>query len=307
MNTFLPKALAVAFITLLLTACSTVRDVSDKSYTYKNEHSIAWNISNASGMDPYSDAHIIPSQKIMFSRTDYDFAFPVLGEGKLNEASLPLTPLLQYRPTGMEMQDWQTDGIMAWIPTELASTPDAASQVLTDKLEYAVLETLKESQRDYGDVQKGLGYNDWLGKYVFQRNASRYLVVKFADKFAECERPKDEYYDPVRQKNPTCIFYVSFHDAEKVVRTPDFIGTNATGKSYLIRHDGLNGSYISPTYRNSGNHSDAEFERLHYAFVQQVSRHLPSWVIIYLAPHESSGMPAVILQQGKVHFFIQDK
>ena len=306
MNTLLPKYLAIVSTTLLLTACSAVRDVSDRPYTYENEHSIAWTISNASGMDPFSDARVSPSQKITYSRTDYDFAFPALGNGKLNEASLPLTPLLQYRPTGMRQEDWQTNGILAWIPTELASTPEMASQVLSDKLENAILAALKESKRAYGDVRKGAGYNDLLGKYVFQLNDSRYLVVKFADEYAGCEVPKDEYYDPARQNRPDCILYIKFHDPEKIVRTPDFINRNATGKSYLIRHDGLKASYLGPIYKNIASHSKAEAERLDYAFVQQVSRHLPSWVIIYIAPHEDSGMPAVALQEGKVHFFIHD-
>lgn len=306
MNTLLPKYLAIVSTTLLLTACSAVRDVSDRPYTYENEHSIAWNISNASGMDPFSDARVSPSQKITYSRTDYDFAFPELGNGKLNEASLPLTPLLQYRPTGMRQEDWQTNGILAWIPTELASTPEMASQVLSDKLENAILAALKESKRAYGDVRKGAGYNDLLGKYVFQLNDSRYLVVKFADEYAGCEVPKDEYYDPARQNRPDCILYIKFHDPEKIVRTPDFINRNATGKSYLIRHDGLKASYLGPIYENIASHSKAEAERLDYAFVQQVSRYLPSWVIIYIAPHEDSGMPAVALQEGKVHFFIHD-
>lgn len=90
----------------------------------------------------------------------------------------------------MGLEEWQTDGILAWIPTELATTPEAASLVLSDKIESAVLATLKESKRKHGDVRKGEGYNNWLGKYVFQTNESRYLVVKFADKDAGCELPK---------------------------------------------------------------------------------------------------------------------
>lgn len=307
MNTFLPRSLFIVGTTLLLTACSGVRDLSDKPYTYRAEHSVAWNISNASGMDPFSDALVSHYQNIQYSRTDYDFAFPVSGNNKLNEASLPLTPLLQYRPTGMGVEEWQTDGILAWIPTELAATPDAASQVLSDKVEYAVLATLKESKRDYGDVRKGAGYNNWLGKYVFQTNASRYLGVNFADKNTGCELPKDKYYDPKRKNSPTCSFYMSIHDAEKIVRTPGFISTNATGKSYLIRHDGLNASWFSPVYLKSAGHTNAEIARLNYAFIQQVSRRLPAWVILYLAPHEENGMPAVALQQGKTHFFFRDK
>lgn len=107
MNTTLPKYLAFMSTLLLLTACSAVRDVSDRPYVYDDEHSIAWNISNASGMDSYSDAKVTPSQKKMYNRTDYDFSFPELRDDKLNEASLPLTPLLQYIPTGMGPQDWK--------------------------------------------------------------------------------------------------------------------------------------------------------------------------------------------------------
>lgn len=306
MNIFLPKSLPIVCATLLLTACSGIRDQSEKSYTYRTEQSIAWNIINASGMDLYSDAVVSQSQSKMYSRTDYDFGFPIVDNDKLNEASLPLTPLLQYRPTGMGAEDWQSDGILAWIPTELATSPERASLVLSDKIKSAVLATLNESKREFR-VYNGAGYNNWLGKYVFQTNASRYLTVKFADKDAGCELPKDDYFDPARKNSPICIFYTSFHDAEKIVRTPDFIGSNATGKSYFIRHDGLNGSSLSPVFRKNAGHSDAEDERMNYAFMQQVSRRLPAWVIIYLSPHEYEGLPAIALQQGKVHFFFREK
>lgn len=301
MNIFLPRSLSIVCTTLLMTACSGIRDQSEKPYAYRTEHSVAWNIINASGMDLYSDALVSQSQSKMFSRTDYDFVFPTVGNDKLNEATLSLTPLLQHRATGMSVEDWQSNGILAWIPTELATTPQAASLVLSDKIEAAVLATLNESKREFR-VRKGAGYNDWLGKYVFQTNASRFLVVKFADKDAGCELPKDDYFDPARKNSPICTFYTSFHDAEKIVRTPDLIGSNATGKSYFIRHDGLNGSSLSPVFRNS-----AENERMNYAFMQQVSSHLPAWVILYLSPHEHEGLPAVAFQQGKVHFFFREK
>lgn len=305
MNIFLLRSLSIVCTMLLLTACSGIRDQSEKPYTYRAEHSVAWNIINASGMDSYSDALVSHSQSKMYSLTDYDFVFPLVGKDKLNEATLPLTPLLQHRAMGMSVEDWQSNGILAWIPTELATTPQVASLVLSDKIEAAVLATLNESKREFR-VRKGAGYNDWLGKYVFQTNASRYLVVKFADKDAGCELPKDDYFDPTRKNSPICTFYTSFHDAEKIVRTPDFIGSNATGKSYFIRHDGLNGSSLSPVFENSAGHSDAENERMNYAFMQQVSSHLPAWVILYLSPHEYEGLPAVALQQGKVHFFFRE-
>ncbi|MCT4705977.1 hypothetical protein MUA03_08655 [Enterobacteriaceae bacterium H16N7] len=306
MNIFLPRSLSIVCTTLLLTACSGIRDQSEKTYANRPEHSVAWNIINASGMDLYSDALVSQSQSKMFSRTDYDFVFPTAGNDRLNEATLSLTPLLQHRATGMSVEDWQSNGILAWIPTELATTPQAASLVLSDKIEAAVLATLNKSKREFR-VRKGAGYNDWLGKYVFQTNASRFLVVKFADKDAGCELPKDDYFDPARKNSPICTFYTSFHDAEKIVSTPDLIGSNATGKSYFIRHDGLNGSSLSPVFRNSADHSDAENERMNYAFMQQVSSHLPAWVILYLSPHEYEGLPAVAFQQGKVHFFFRER
>lgn len=305
MNTLLPKYLTIVITMLLLTACSSIRDVSNTGYAYDNEHSIAWNISNASGMDSFSDAKVSPFQKRLYSRTDYDFSFPRLKNNKLNEASLPLTPLLQYRPTGMGPEDWQSNGILAWIPTELARTPEQASQLLSDKIEDAILTTFKESKQAYGELRKGNGYNDWLGKYVFQVNSSRYLAVQFADEYAGCELSKDKYFDPAHQNRPDCTFYTSFHSPEKIVQTPDFININATGKSFLIRHDGLNASYLDATYENITIHSQAETVRLKYAFLQKLSRHLPSWVIIFIEPHEDSGMPAVILQEGKVHFFFR--
>lgn len=305
MSIFLPRSLSIVCITLLLTACSGIRDQSEKSYTYRAEHSVAWNIINASGMDLYSDTLVSQSQSKMFSRTDYDFVFPIVGNDKLNEATLSLIPLLQHRATGMSVEDWQSNGILAWIPTELATTPQAASLVLSDKIEAAVLATLNESKREFR-VRKGAGYNDWLGKYIFQTNASRYLLVKFADKDVGCELPKSEYFDPM-SNSPICSFYTSFHDAEKIVRTPGFIGANATGKSFFIRHDGLNGSSLSPVFENNAGQSDAKKARMNYAFMQQVSRHLPAWVILYLSPHEYEGLPAVALQQGKVHFFFREK
>ena len=67
-------------------------------------------------MDPFSDAQVSHSQSEMFSRTDYDFTFPIVEDDKVNEASLPLTPLLQYRPTGLGVEEWQIDGILACSP-----------------------------------------------------------------------------------------------------------------------------------------------------------------------------------------------
>ncbi|MDK9357434.1 hypothetical protein QQF54_06845 [Lelliottia sp. V106_10] len=307
MNTALPRYLSIISILLFLSACSAVRDTSDRAYVYDQEHSIAWNIINSSGMDTYRDAQVTPSQKLMYSRTDYDFSFPELRGDNLNESSLSLTPLLQYIPTGMGAEDWQNDGFLAWIPTELASSPEVASQILSDTFEHAVLETLKESKKVHGDFRKGEGYNDYLGKYVFQVNASRYLAIQFADEYAGCELHNNKYFDAAIAKLPDCTLYINFHDSEKIVRTPDFISKNITGKSYLIRHDGVNASFISPIYRQITNRAKTNAVRLNYAFAQQLSRHLPDWVIIYISPHEESGMPAVALQAGKVHFFIRSE
>ncbi|MNE55832.1 hypothetical protein D3C80_1506950 [compost metagenome] len=101
--------------------------------------------------------------------------------------------------------------------------------------------------------------------------------------------------------------YINYHNPKKIVRTPDFINRNTTGKSYLITHDGLNGSYINPIFKNITIFSKAQTVRLNYAFLQQISHLLPSWVIIYISPHEDNGMPAVALQAGKVYFFMRDK
>lgn len=307
MNTTLPRYLSIMGTLLFLSACSAVRDTSDRAYVYVQEHSIAWNIINSSGMDTYRDAQVTPSQKLMYSRTDYDFSFPELRDDKLNEGSLSLTPLLQYIPTGMGAEDWQGDGILAWIPTELASSPEVASQLLSDTLEHAALETLKESKKLHGGFRKGEGYNDYLGKYVFQVNASRYLAIQFADEYVGCEVHNNKYFDLAIAKLPDCHLYIDFHNPEKIVRTPDFINKNVTGKSYLIRHDGVNASFISPFYNKITSHAKKDIVRLNYAFAQQFSRHLPAWVIVYISPHEDSGMPAVALQAGNVHFFVRNK
>jgi hypothetical protein len=307
MNTALPRYLTIMSTLLFLSACSAVRDTSDKAYVYDQKHSIAWNIINSSGMDTYRDAQVTPSQKLMYSRTDYDFSFPELRDDKLNEGSLSLNPLLQYIPTGMGAEDWQGDGILAWIPTELASSSEAASQVLSDTFEHAVLATLTETKRVHGDIRKGEGYNDLLGKYVFQVNSSRYLAIQFADEYVGCEVHNNKYFDSAIAKLPDCSLYINFHNSEKIVRTPDFINKNVTGKSYLIRHDGLNASFISPIYNKITSHTKSDVVRLNYAFAQQLSLHLPAWVIIYISPHEDSGMPAVALQAGEVHFFIRNK
>ncbi|MBD9553068.1 hypothetical protein IB221_12450 [Pantoea sp. PNT01] len=301
----LPGYLVILTLLLILSGCTKVRDISSQKYTYKSDHSLAWNINNASGMTPYYDAQVSPNAKLLFTRTDFDLSFPVVKANGFNEGSVSLTPLMEFVSVGLGPEDWLKDGILAWVPLALASTPAQASQVLSDTLEKAVISTLKETGRSYGDVRKGKSNAFWLAKYVFQDNDGRYLVVKFEDAYAGCEVSTDKYYVSEHQNRPDCTFFTSFHDPEKIVSTPDFINANGTGKSYLIRLDGIKGSYISPVYEKLSSHSKADSLRLSYAFLQQVSRHLPSWVVFHLSPHEDEGLPALILKQGKVHFFVR--
>jgi len=49
----LPGYLVILTLLLILSGCTKVRDISSQKYTYKSDHSLAWNINNASGMTPY--------------------------------------------------------------------------------------------------------------------------------------------------------------------------------------------------------------------------------------------------------------
>lgn len=303
----LRRCIAIATMLYLVQGCSSVRDISDRQYNYNNEHSLAWNISRASGMNPFYDAQVTSTEKALYSRTDFDLTFPPTGDNKLNESKLTLNPLLQYPAVGFKLEDWQRNGILAWIPSELATTPAMASKVLAETLQKAVQGTLRETKRPQKAAYTGRKENDWLGTYIFQETPWTYFSVQFEDTNAGCKIPTDKYFNPQQLKRSACVFATTFHDPERIVSTPSFIGHNSSGKSYLVRLDGINGSHLSPVYQRVSLHSKSYSTRLDYAFLQQVSIRLPTWVIIHIAQHEDSAMPAVLLQEGRVHFFMRDK
>lgn len=306
MRNYLPGTLA-SMMMLLLSACSGLRDVSERHYEYENAHSLAWNISTAAGMTSFEDAKLNPPLSTLYSRKDYDLSYPVKSAQTLNESTLSLAPLLRFTPTGMAPEDWWFNRILAWIPTELAKTPQQASTVLANTIQEAVLTTLKETKRPIGEIKNEAGDNDWLDKYALQITVPHYVVIHFADSAAGCEFPDKNVPFIERIKLPSCAFFAEFHDPEKVVSTPAFITPNATGKSYLIRPDGLNSSFVADAFDKPSTLSDDDRTRMAYDFLQKVSQHLPSWVIFYISPHERAGMPAMVLQSGKVYFFVTER
>lgn len=309
MQNYLPSTLA-SIMVLLLSACSGVRDVSGRHYEYENAHSLAWNISTAAGMTSFADAKLNPPLSTLYSRKDYDLSYPARSAQTLNESTLSLAPLLRFTPTGMSPEDWWFNCILAWIPTEMAKPlPNRHLRFwqIRWRKQYWLHCTLKETKRPVGEIKNEAGDNDWLDKYALQITVPRFVVIHFADSAAGCELPDTNVSVIIRMKLPSCAFSASFHEPEKIVGTPGFITPNATGKGYLIRPDGLNSSFVSDAFYKPSTLPDDDRTRMAYDFLQKVSQHLPSWVIFYISPHEHEGMPAMILQGGKVYFFVTER
>lgn len=305
MKSQLYRYLGFATALYIMTGCTAgVKDVSDKQYFYNQSHSMAWNISNASGMDPFYDARLNSAEEARFNGNDYDLTFPHVDNSKPNENSLSLKPLLQYPDVGFKEEDWQRTGILAWIPTDLASTPSQASKVLLDVLQKAIEDTLKEESRPYEIFGKGKYVINWLGTYVFQETPNNYITIKFEDKKAGCKIPEEEYI-PGKGVLPYCGFFFLFNDPVSIVGTPDFINKNNTGKSYLVGLSGTNRSFMGPVYEFISLLPPEYSNRRAYSYYQQISRHLPPWVILHVAQH-ATGLPAVILKEGKTYFFMRD-
>lgn len=269
----------------LLAGCSSAP--ADKEFHSLPNTSFALNVAKAAGLDaklqdlevPADTVHnITDSSAYGLAMTLSGYNAPVSGLSNVGGAGLGLAAWV-FAPTAASSKSH----VIAWMPANLASTPDEAGNKLSKILQEAEQKAATE-----------MGYETkiWDAPETGPYRGNRYVKL-----FKE----GDAYCAPKGQQ--ICALIASFHGTPEKVIAPDFVSQK--GESW----------FLDPTatrYPEIGWNKDyvgiKELEML-----QAVSKHLPDWIYLYFAPkkvrleQDKFLAPPIIMNQGKIHYFIKEK
>lgn len=273
----------------LLTGCTSILPKSTK---LDASHSYAWNINNASNMDLFFDKEVPTELKNKFEDSDYYWGLTT-DNNPLNLSRMDMTPLIKYSyPVGMALKEWDFDYMLAWLPQNLATSEKPASIVIEQVLNEAIKKTWPDMQFNRMSEMNGSPLNTFtLG---LAGNKSRISTYFIWDNDIHCQTNR---FDNQNKPN-ACLLYIKNEGAAGLVKTPEFIRSGTTEHSYM-----MDPSYISIDITDNRK-LDAIEARNNRALIQKLSSNLPSWIYIYLSDDIDNNLPAVMLQSGKSHFYI---
>ncbi|EJO2888298.1 TPA: hypothetical protein MM072_005376 [Klebsiella pneumoniae] len=285
----LSKPLMLLLIPVLLTGCQSI---IPKDRRPDASHSHAWNINAASNMNTFYDKDISTILKTRLDSRPYYWGTSK-DNNPLNLAVLDLTPLINYKyPAGMGAEEWAFDKMLIWVPETLANTPEQARKVYQKALDEALHKTWAEVQLNKITQMRSSPVNALT--YGLVGDSTHVITYFFWDKSTDCNTNRFKN----QAKPDSCIFYISGESSTGLVKSPEFINAGSD-ESYVF-----NPSFISIDITDNTD-PDASEKRNVRALWQKLSNNLPDWMVIYLAPEESKGLPAVILQHGKSYFFVK--
>lgn len=280
------KPLAIALLSATLAACATgPRPVNP-------EKSLALNLAEAGGIDGLKD-QTIPAEdygRITSSNLVMDAgwtaaitASPAPGFSSGFGLGLGLLTMLFPEPVGAKEHQF-----VAWMPAEMASSPEDAQSKMRDLTAKAMEAALEELGWKHGAMGHWVNSLLWGRKdqmaslYVFPPNMgcpSEDTKEKRCALLAEIVKPQMVKYSPAAIGQPSQPSY--------------FFTADTTANSFIVAVNGKNSTINTPSL---------------YA---TISKHLPDWAYIYTPPARYLRVPAtdkdpkfpLIYYKGKAEIF----
>lgn len=282
----LGKALLVVASILTLVGCAA----SKQPAVYDAKKSFALNVVNAAGMKDIGD-HAVPRAEYekLANNPVYQAGWtasfynnPAPGFSSGTGLALGLMGMI-FSPTG----DAEYDVIMAWMPQDLAASPQEAAERLRDIFQEATHKAAQSMQMTVFDTH--LHHHRSLG-YI----ATNVLTGDSQN----CDQ------EPVVHSKPQhCYTYIAIKDPV-VSEAPHFV-SNERNPAYLFR--------VRSAYNNAIRIAQPDVAKLSARqLMGALSKHLPSWVYLYSAPegktrNEKKKSFPVLFSEGKAHLFITPK
>ncbi|WP_407733113.1 hypothetical protein [Pseudomonas citronellolis] len=281
-----------------LSGCMAVQDVILGNYSYDPTRSKAANITDAGKMTVLKDAEVPPALRPFIDGTGLDWGAIDGAQAWPNYAMLDLTPLLIGMGYGFHVENYQRDAILAWVPSELAATPQEAQRKLVDTITRGFTEAFDRAGMRY--VDRGTYESDGEIFGIGDPNINKVIL------FESHEMGCDLAGAPLVEENfkRLCSISFSVHKAAGLYPTPDFLHANPSGQSYLFSNWGdFDGNRVRVNLSLTAGDSGIKPRKMQV--LQRVSAELPEWVAIYVAQDERNGTPRVLFSQGRSMFFVR--
>ena len=284
------KSLVISTVGTVLVGCASKGTYEPPSYD--DNYSKAYNIAKAGGInDGIKDMKLPESYtKGSIGGTMYDsadlyttyFMNPSLGLTNWGSLGIGLLSKLLEDPSG------HNNNIFGWMPNESGMTPEEARNKFEVAMQNAVVSAFKEMELDY----KYHGSNWTYGQHLYTFSSEKY------------------------QCGNRCNVEFLIYKADTSGKSPDFISHPAKNTvAFLTGPNGFMDAYNNYTPKDEYNwlqiFSDKVPEFPQQELYAAISKHMPEWAYMYLAPNvvktgAEKAIPfPVLLNEGKVDMFIR--
>jgi len=312
MEEYMRRIVISCFVFLLLAACAS----TPIKYESNPNHSEAWNVTQAAGIWDLRD---VPYKKYREAREEAirRGQSPDQGPGIAGTATFAALNYMSP-PTGFSSGGAGAMGALAWLaapsdsygasskllvwmPKDLALTPDEAAKEIAKTISEAMEQAMRETS-----LPKGY-------RYAGFETTDRMLIARIEG--PECNR-----------EGKRCGFVISQPTWPIVNPAPDFIGGPGEVWAWRARSHGSRKGMsqgVIGVLQSKGNVSDGKdwgYVKKWYAqfpdlnFYTALSKQLPGWCYIYLAPQRWSAMVddkwillqyPIMIHKGRVLYFVE--
>jgi hypothetical protein len=285
-----------------LTGCALVNDVTSGNFKYNPSHSYAWNVSVASKQEPSNEKKVSAEDLKLSGNKRYYWGAPT-DISPYNLSNLDLRTLIaSYPAPSFQHYDWQTSGLIAWMPLELAADRETALRVYIDTLSKATKKAFSNVVIDSPDKILEKGYSSVISELIKGSHIGKTVWIhpSFTDEELGCVNEFSE-----KMHRPDCGFFLQQDGAMGIYEKPSFLAGDGNKKSYLF--SGFMGGSVMDVegYSRGDVISSPELARKELSILQKLSKNLPEWIYVYRAPDFKAGLPAILMNKGITYFYIE--
>ncbi|ELF6482491.1 hypothetical protein ACOIPL_004162 [Vibrio fluvialis] len=283
----LKQVIALSLAGLMAGCASTVNN------TYQTNHSRAYNLARAGGLYDAKDYSISKAQRESLISQGWDASGSALlfnsskglGLGWNQSLGFGLATTL-FKPKGV----MERDSLFGWVPESLASTPEQARQVMSEKALSATEAGLKQTQLNFEIGNRHLHLNvPFVGDYL-------YSSVQIIAPNQGCPTWEEAGKD-LKQTCQISITVYSPADSSQAV--PDFVLPQQTGYVFSA-NDSSDYSRLNVELPKRAKISKVQI-------LSAISQHLPPWIFVFTASEKQENgkySAPIVWDQGKAQLFV---
>ncbi|ENG9289504.1 hypothetical protein ACXHQN_14850 [Vibrio cincinnatiensis] len=282
------KQIAVLSLFGLLTGCA-----STTNQPYQTNHSQAYNLAKAGGLYDAKDYSISKAQRESLISQGWDASGNALlfhssrglGLGWNQSLGFGLATTL-FKPKGV----MERDSLFGWVPASLASTPEQARQVMSEKVLSATEAGLKQTQLYFEIGNRHLHQSiPFAGDYLF----SSIQIIAPAHGCPTWEAAGKD----LKQTCRINITVYSPTESSQVI--PDFVLPQQTGYAFSA-NDSSDYSRLNVELPKRAKISKVQI-------LSAISQHLPPWIFVFTASEKQENgkySAPIVWEQGKAQLFV---